>query len=278
MKKKIKIILGILVIYLLAIFIVLVLIQKHFFFHPWHDEEAYKILHTNNDFKEVYINNNGENLNGWIRYNVKEKNAPLVIFYGGNAENSSSTVLGFLNGGLYKYFENYNLLMVDYPEYGLSQGKITEESIFNAGLAIYDYAANLEDVNREKIVILGYSIGTGVATYVSSQRDVNGLILIAPYDKALSLYNNAINIFHGPLKIFTKYKLNSMEYAKKVNVAPLIYSSYQDEVVSYELAVNLEKNFKVKGKIELLENTKHNEYFSRQIVLDGIYNYLQERR
>jgi hypothetical protein len=40
----------------------------------------------------------------------------------------------------------------------------------------------------------------------------------------------------------------------------------------------LEKYFKNKGKIELLENTKHNEYFARQTVLDGIYNYLQERR
>lgn len=278
MKKNIKKILGIFIIYLLMIFIVLVLIQKQFFFHPWHNDTAYKILQTNNDFEEVYIDNNSEKLNGWFRYNVKEKNTPLVIFYGGNAENSSSTVLGFLNGGLYKYFDNYNLLMVDYPEYGLSEGKITEESILNAGLAIYDYASSIEDVNKDKIVILGYSIGTGVATYVSSQRDVNGLILIAPYDRALSLYNNAINVFHGPLKLCTKYKLNSIEYAKNVDAEPLIYSSYNDEVISYELAVNLEKYFKNRGKIELLENTKHNEYFSRQIVLDGIYNYLQERK
>ena len=278
MKKKFKIILGIFAIYLLLVFVVLVLIQKQFFFHPWHDEEAYQALKMNNDFEELNINCNGKKLNGWLRYNIKEEKAPLVIFYGGNAENSSSTVQSFLYGGLYKYFEGYNFLMVDYPEYGLSQGSITEKTLFEAGLSIYDYASNLECVNEEKIIILGYSIGTGVATYVSSQREVNGLILLAPYDRALSLYNNALNIFHGPLKVFTKYKLNSMEYAKNVNVAPLIYSSYQDEVVSYEFAINLEKYFKEKGKIELLTNTKHNEYFSRQIVLDGIYNYLQERK
>lgn len=278
MKKKIKIILGIIAIYLLLIFVVLILIQKQFFFHPWHNEEAYQALKLNSDFEEVVIDNNGEKLNGWMRYNVKENNAPLVIFYGGNAENSSNTVLSFLYGGLYKYFEGYNLLMVDYPEYGLSEGKITEKTMFEAGLSIYDYATKLECVDEDKIVILGYSIGTGVATYVSSQRDVNGLILLAPYDNAISLYNSVLNIFYGPMKIFAKYEFNSLEYAKNVNIEPLIYSSYNDEVISYEFAINLEKNFKHKGKLELLDNTTHNQYFSRQVVLDGIYNYLQERK
>ena len=85
---------------------------------------------------------------------------------------------------------------------------------------VYDYALTRKDVDKDKICVLGFSIGTGVATYLASERDIDGLILIAPYDKALSLYNNCLNIFHGPLKILARYKFESIKYAKDVKNSP----------------------------------------------------------
>ena len=58
--------------------------------------------------------------------------------------------------------------------------------------SIYDTGTIIAE--KDKIVVLGFSIGTGVANYVTSEKDPHGLILVAPYDRALSLYNNAINI------------------------------------------------------------------------------------
>ena len=65
------------------------------------------------------------------------------------------------------------------------------------------------EVDKDNIVIMGYSIGTGVASYCASTNEANGLILLAPYDNALSLYNDAIDIFHGLLKKITKYSFDS---------------------------------------------------------------------
>ena len=78
-----------------------------------------------------------------------------------------------------------------------------------------------------------------MATYVASQRNVNGLILVAPYDEALSLYNDTVNIFHGPLKLLARYKFNSIYYAQNVTVSPLIITSYDDEVISYKFHFHL---------------------------------------
>lgn len=277
MKKKL-LILGITLLLILIICINIILhIQEDLFFYPWHDKVSYEKLKDIREFSEISINNGKNVLHGWLKENTEKEVAPLVIFFGGNAQNSSNTCINFYNNSIYQYFEGYNFLIVDYPGYGLSEGKPSDKTMFDAGLSIYDYALNLNCVDRKNIVVMGYSIGTGVATYVSSQRDVNGLILISPYDRALSLYNDNLNIFYGPLELLAKYKFDSISYAKNINVAPLIITSYDDEVIDYNFSINLANSFNTVKQIMILEKVKHNDYFSEGKVLNSIKIYLLNR-
>ena len=280
MMKKSKVLLVIFFIFLLLFitFIFSILyVQPSLFFYPWHDKESYDMLLSEEDFEEIRIDNNGKLLDGWLKYNTKNPQAPLLIFFGGNMQNSSNTCINFLNSNTYQYFENYNVLMVDYPGYGLSDGKPSDKTMFSSALKVYDYACNLDCVDKDNIVVLGYSIGTGVATYVASQRNVNGLILIAPYDRALSLYNDTFNIFYGPLKLLARYKFDSISYAQNVSVSPLIITSYDDEVIDYKLSLNLAKYFNdVDETLVLNSNVKHNDYFLQEDVLRRVYEYLQK--
>lgn len=277
MSKKIIQISIIILVFIIISFIAIVLyVQPSFFFYNWHDEVSYNQLLKEESFEEIRIDNNGKLLDGWLKYNTNQDKSPLLIFFGGNAQNSSNTCYSFLKNDIYKYFEGYNVMIIDYPGYGLSEGTTSDKTMFNAALKIYDYASNLDYVDKDNIVVLGYSIGTGVATYLSSQRDVNGLILISPYDEALSLYNDTFNIFHGPLKLLARYKFDSKYYAQSVNVSPLIITSYDDEVINYKYTLNLTKYFNTTDKIIVLDNdVKHNDYFSQEEVLKNIYDYLQ---
>lgn len=276
-KKILKILLAILIVIMIIFVSIVLYIQPSFFFYNWHDEESYNKLLTEDKVEEIRIDNNGKLLNGWLKYNTDKKQAPLVIFFGGNAQNSSNTCYSFLKNDIYQYFENYNVMIIDYPGYGLSEGTTSDKTMFDAALKIYDYATTLDSVDEDNIVVLGYSIGTGVATYLSSQRDVNGLILISPYDEALSLYNATFDIFHGPLKLLARYKFNSKDYAQNVTTSPLIITSYDDEVINYNLTLNLAKHFNLVDKTILLNNIKHNDYFLEQEVLKNIHEYLQNR-
>lgn len=276
MKKFIQFIIILLVILLVLISILLCLQPKMFFF-PWHDKDSYSQLLTNNNFSELKIDNNGKLISGWIYHNVSSTPAPLVIFFGGNAQNTSNTCMYFFNNNSYQYFEGYNIMFVDYPGYGLSEGKTSDKTMFDTALKAYDYATTLDFVDENNIVVLGYSIGSGVATYLASQRNVNGLILLAPYDQALSLYNNTLNIFHGPLEMLARYKFNSISYAPNVKTYPLIITSLADEVIDYHLSINLSKHFKIIEKVVILENIGHNYYFSQPSVLQNIHYYLQKR-
>lgn len=277
MKKNIRFLIVLLTSFLIFISLFILFIQGSMFFHPWHDELSYDRLKLLEDFEEININNNS--LRGWIKYNSKEQKAPLVIFFGGNAQNTSNNCLYFSNNNLFSYFEGYNFMSVDYPGYGLSKGSPSEKSMFKMALNVYDYASNLEFVDKNNIVIMGYSIGTGVATYLASQRNVNGLVLVAPYDNALSLYNDTLNIFHGPLKALALFKFDSTYYATKVKVPTLIISSYDDEVIHYSLAVNLAKYFGEHAQtLVFVNNVTHNTYFTDETVFSKIHEYLKERK
>ena len=276
-KSKIKLVIFIILLYTLLPLISLILAQPILFFHPWHDEKSYNQLLNEENFEEIRINNNGKLLNGWIKYNTDQQQAPLLIFFGGNAQNSSNTCLYFLHTDKYKYFDGYNLMIIDYPGYGLSDGKPSDKTMFDSALKVYDYASQLDCVDEDNIVVLGYSIGTGVATYVASQRDINGLILVAPYDELLSVYNDKLNIFHGPLKALAFYKFPSLEYAPNVNTNPIIFTSHADEVINYKFSISLSEYFKNLHSIHIFENTKHAEYFSNSDFYEQVKDYLQSK-
>ena len=277
MKKKIIYIL----IFIVSIVVLIIgwnKLQEYIFFHPWNDIISYKKLQEIDEFKEIKIKNDEVNLSGWF-WNIGNKDGknPLVIFFGGNAQNSSNTLYNYYQSGTMKnVFGNYNLMLIDYPGYGMSKGKPSDDSMFIASKYIFEYATKMSEVDIDNIVIMGYSIGTGVASYCASENDASGLILVAPYDKALSLYNDAIDSFHGSVASLAKYSFDSSTYAENVTEPTLIFTSKKDEVINYKHSLDLAGHFSKLDDVVILENVNHNGYFSQTEVLNTITDFLNK--
>ena len=101
------------------------------------------------------------------------------------------------------------------------------------------------------------------------------MILVAPYDKALSLYNDSVNSFYGPMESLAKYRFDSVSYAKDVQEPTLIFTSKADEVINYKHSLNLAEKFPELKDVVILEGVDHNGYFSRKEVLEGIRGFLE---
>jgi pimeloyl-ACP methyl ester carboxylesterase len=245
------------------------------FFYPNQDDEAYQKNKQNGMLEEVTIEEDGASLGGWFGKNATGK-APLVIYFGGNGECSARRFDNLETYQIWDTFEGFNFLMVDYPGYGLSAGKPSDNAMFVMAKKVYDYAITREDVDPDHIVVMGYSLGTGVATYLSSQREVSGLILMAPYDEGLSLYNSKMNIFKGPLKLLATNHYDSKKYAEKVTVSPIILASKDDEMIPYSLSVELSKHFQNNPQLITYEGFYHNDFWGKDEVFTKIKAYLQE--
>src|SRR5438309_4536398 len=119
----------------------------------------------------------GVKLRGWL---VKGEGtpAPLVIYLGGNAEEVSWLV------DLADQFAGWSLLLVNFRGYGESEGKPGEKELLDDGLVIYDHAKRRPDVDPQRVVAMGRSLGSGVAVPLAAHRPLRGVILVAPYARA----------------------------------------------------------------------------------------------
>ena len=279
-KKVIKIIVIILLIYLIVFSAIIYFLQGIMLFRPWNDEESYNNLKNLPDdiVEEINVKNSyGENLNGWIIYNDKNEKNPTILYFLPNMGNSSNLAYLLIIRDKIKYFEEYNFILVDYPGYGLSEGKPKEENVLDTGISLYDYAVTLDCVDKDNIMIMAYSIGTGVGTYVASKRDVSGLILIAPYDNYTSICNGVLNVFHGPFKYLKRYKLESDKFAEDVKVSPLIVTSTDDKLIKKSYTDRLITHFDNIERVKVFEGIGHNDYWAQEELYDEMYNYLQKR-
>jgi len=139
-------------------------------------------------------------------------------------------------------------------------------------LAAYDYAAAFPDVSR--IIVGGYSIGTGPAVYLAANREVDGLFLLSPYANGYDLYNSALPIFYGPLRLLVRYKFPSDAYAKAIDIPVLVVASRDDEVIPFRSTEQLHGALNEESIFVTLSDVPHNSVFSHQTTLDSIRAYL----
>src|SRR5687768_16450237 len=70
-----------------------------------------------------------------------------------------------------------DVLIVEYPGYGIAEGSPTQTSITNAMLAGYDWLRDQQGLSADRIVAYGRSLGGGAAAQLAARRPVAALIL-----------------------------------------------------------------------------------------------------
>ena len=85
--------------------------------------------------------------------------APLVIFMHGNGE-----LIDFWPGEFNEIrAAGFAVLLVEYPGYGRSTGRPTQQSLTDAALAAYDWVKAVPGIDSTRIVAYGRSRGGGAA-------------------------------------------------------------------------------------------------------------------
>lgn len=99
--------------------------------------------------------------------------APLAVVWHGNAElvdNQSFFVYAYLARG-------FAVLLPEYPGYGLCGGKPSQKSIVTTSVQLLDQATGRPDVDGQRLLYHGRSLGGAVAAQVALQRPPRALIL-----------------------------------------------------------------------------------------------------
>jgi len=153
------------------------------------------------------------------------------------------------------YLENnYDFFILDYRGYGKSEGEITsEKQIYNDIQIAYD--TMISSYPENKIVIIGYSIGTGPATELASVNMPAHLILQAPYFNVTDLAHNYMSSVPAS---FIRYKFRTDDYITRVNCPVTIFHGNQDEVIYTGSSLKLKQLFKPGDTLIILDGQSHN--------------------
>jgi uncharacterized protein len=142
------------------------------------------------------LKSGGEILSYQIISSQKEEaNTPGVLFLNGLTGNKKSS---------YQYAESlakmgYTSFLFNYRGHEESGGNIdalSTKDFLEDAEAAYDYLANLPEVNKEDISVIGTSMGSYIAILLSQNREVKNLILRAPSNYPDTVFNEP-TIEHG---------------------------------------------------------------------------------
>ncbi len=189
-------------------------------------------------------------LQGWFVQNGPD-DSPLLIYYGGNAEDVSQQLQDL------PLMQNMHFLFMNYRGYGQSSGKPSQKDFYRDALQIYDEISQRREVNAAKIFLMGRSLGSGVATYVASERPTKGLILVTPFDSILNVAQR--HYFFLPISLLLKHPFDNLALAKNLHTPLLAILAEHDEVIPVEHGLNLVKNYAGPKSLVLLPEATHND-------------------
>ncbi len=122
--------------------------------------------------------------------NVLSKN--ICIYFHGNAEDI------FLARDMADYIRSnisMNILVVEYPGYSIYKEQKSCYKVLEDSLTVYDYIKDTLKVSPNNIFIIGRSIGTSPAIYLSSKRKPAGLCLMSPFTSIRAVVQNMAGSF-----------------------------------------------------------------------------------
>ncbi len=240
-------ILKIAVVVYLAALILMYLLQERFIFFAQPITNPYADRFSE---YEVTFNHEGVSLHGWfIKKTVTEK-SPLIIYYGGNAEEVSGNLLDL------KRYPESSLLFMNYRGYGQSAGKPSEKNLVKDALFILDEIVSKEGIDLQHVILLGRSLGSGVAVQVASQRRVGGVILVTPFDSLVNVAKSHYPVF--PVKLLIKHPFESAELAANIDIPALSIMGTEDRIISNDHTNALVKAWGGQIKSVAIEQADHN--------------------
>ncbi len=155
-----------------------------------------------------------------------------LIYFGGNAEDVSYTMPEFA-----KAFPDHSIYMMQYRGYGGSTGKPVEEDIHADARALYDIVS----ASHDEIVLVGRSLGSGVAIRLALLPSAKRLVLVTPFYSILDIAQRSFPYLPAKLILIDKYE--SWRWAPAVYIPTLIIIAENDEVIPRESTMQLADTF-----------------------------------
>ncbi len=201
----------------------------------------------------------GETLQAW--YEPPRPGMPVILFLHGNHSSLERAKWRYLR----MHKEGVGYLALAYRGFSGSTGTPSEKGLLTDSLTAYDWL-RAKGFKDSDIVIHGHSLGTGVATWLATQKPARAVILEAPFTAASDV--GAEEYPYIPVSLLMRDKFLSRERIRQVHIPLLIAHGDQDSVVPFKEGERLFALANEPKTFIRMRGSEHNT-----LTRDGIYPY-----
>ena len=235
----------------LVYFLVLVYLyffQRNLMYHPNENNYSNDELKVNVEKIKV-ITKDGIDLLGWYHEkNLKE--FKTLLFFHGNAGSLENRIHKLNKFGEMKI----NFLIIAWRGFSGNKGKPSEKGLYEDGQSAIQWLLE-KGLNEKDIIIYGESLGTGIATHLSQNKDFAGVILETPFTSMV----DAAKTFYPyiPVNLLLKDKFKNEDKVKNINSPILIMHGEVDQIVPFAMGKRI---FEIANEPKFSYFTKHDNH------------------
>jgi len=235
-------------------------------------------------YENVRFNSNdGTRLSGWFIHSTTRALGTVIHFHG-NAQNMSShfSFVSWLpkNG--------FNVFVFDYRGYGMSQGKPNREGVHQDSVTALEYLLTRPDINRNKIIVIGQSLGGANAISVMGRghaAGIRGIVIesaFASYSEIAKdvIKQSLLSTVSSPLiSIAVSDKYSPVDVVANISPTPILFiHGTADRTVPYKHVMELYEKAKEPKQLWTIKNGGHTEAFTkyRKDVLPKLYQTMRK--
>jgi len=171
----------------------------------------------------------GTALHAWyLAANPPSAPRRLLLYFGGNSEQVHWLL------ARQPALAGWDLLLVDYRGYGLSGGVPSQAALEgDADQWLRLARSGNESVARpQRLVVMGTSMGSYVATHLAASHPVDGVVLVVPYDSGVSIVQSMMPLY--PIAWIVRHRFETIADAPKVRAPTIFFVAARDAFGSAE--------------------------------------------
>ena len=189
-----------------------------------------------------------------VWYAPAAEGKPTILYFHGNAGEIGDRPLRFN----YYHSRGFGVAYVSYRGYGGSTGSPTEVGLITDATAAYDWLI-ANGTAPQNIVLLGESLGSGIAVQIAAQKQVGAVALNAPYTSTTDV---AARIYWWlPVRVLMKDQYKSMDFIADVKAPLLVVHGDQDILIPLEFGKRLFAAANEPKEMKIIQGFGHEAMF-----------------
>lgn len=185
---------------------------------------------------------------------------PTVVFFHGNGGNLAN------RSALFEPLaaQGFGILALSYRGYGTSGGSPSEAGFYEDARAVMRYAQATLGLPQGRIVLLGESLGSGVATKMATEFKVAAVVLEAPYTSVADVAGRRFPWV--PVDLLLSDRFDSIDRIAAIGAPLLIFHGGQDDLIPVELGRRLFEVAREPKRLIVYPHAGHVDFDSDAVV------------